>query len=151
MTCYDTQNTPYSADWVEDGQFMNPMISAQNCVQELEMNWTAIQSCGGNISGFVNGTWNETIGQMGWELANKSAQYFYNTFPEFRGEDSARFHVPHLYINNVEQELNNLANMWNVTKQLCDNGAQQAPVCASVSKALDPIWSGATETGHVTV
>jgi len=126
------------------------MIAAKNCASELDMNWAAIQSCGGNISGsFANGTWNETIGEMGWELANKSAEYFYNTFPEFRGVDSARFHVPHLYINNVEQDLNNLANMWNVTKQLCDNGAQSAAVCSSVAKALDPIWTGEIETGDV--
>lgn len=143
MTCYDSQNIPYSSDWV---QFMNPMSAAQQCAQDLNMNWSAIQSCAGNISGrFANGTWNETIGQMGLDLANKAAAYFYDTFPENRGEVNGRFHVPHLYINNVEQDLNNLADMWNVTKQLCDSGAHNAPVCSSVDKALEPIWTGATK------
>lgn len=143
MTCYDSQNIPFSSDWVQD---MNPMDAAQQCAQELGMNWTAIQSCAGNITGRnSDGTFNETIGDMGVELANQAAQYFVDTFPQFRGVDSARFNVPHLYINDVEQDLNNLANMWNVTKQLCDHGAQQAPVCASVGQALSPIWAGETK------
>jgi len=76
---------------------MNPMNAAQQCAEELEMDWTAIQSCAGNISGrFTNGTWNETIGQMGLDLANEAATYFYDTSPNYRGEDNGMFHVPHL-------------------------------------------------------
>lgn len=141
MTCYDSQNIPYSADWAPD---INPMSSAQSCAQSLNMNWTAIQACGGNISGkFANGTWNETVGSQAWELAKEAATYFYNTFPTYRGIDTPMFHVPHLYINNVEQPLNNLVSMWNLTKQLCNNGAQRAAVCDSVDQADLPDWDGA--------
>lgn len=139
MTCYDSQNIPYSADWATMDMMPNAMQAAQSCAQSLSLNWTAIQTCGGNISS--DGTY--TIGAQSEALITEAAQYFYDTFPDNRGLENGMFHVPHLYINNQEQALNNLINMWNTTKQLCDNGASGAEVCDSVSKAKQPVWEGA--------
>lgn len=138
MTCYDSQNIPYSADWAT--QMPNAMQAAQACAQSLSLNWTAIQTCGGNISS--DGTY-VTIGEQSEAFITEAAQYFYDTFPDNRGLENGMFHVPHLYINDQEQALNNLINMWNTTKQLCDNGAGGAEVCKGVSKAKQPVWEGA--------
>lgn len=142
LTCYDSQNIPYSSDWVSD---MNPMDAAQTCVQDLGMDWADVKACGGSISGdFASGNYTEVIGNQSWQLATEAAQYFYDTFPDYRGVQNAMFHVPHLYIDDVDQGLDNLEDMWNITAVLCANGADAAAVCAGVKDALPPIWDGAT-------
>lgn len=136
MTCYDSANIPYSADWADD---IDPMYSAQSCINSTLGfdHWEAVQTCAGNISGGMPGYQSEA-------LMIEAAQYFYDTFPNNRGTESSHFNVPHLYINNQEQALNNLVSMWNTTHQLCKNGASAAAVCASVEKAKEPDWQGAT-------
>jgi len=146
MACYDTYNVPFSSDWVTNQEMPNPMQAAKHCVQSLGMNWTAIQACGGNISGnfWEPGNFTYSIGAQSTELITEAAQYFYDTFPMYRGIETPKFSVPHLYINDKEQALNNLANMWNTTDQLCQNGAHNAAVCKVIAKAQNPIWTGAT-------
>lgn len=140
LTCYDTQNIPYSSDWVTYDEMPNPMQAAQQCAEDLNLNWTAIQSCGGNITGdFASGNYTETIGEKGWQLAIEASDYFYETF--FKARTGVKFFVPNLYINNVSQDLNNLEDMWNITKELCDSGAA-ASICSVAQQAGVPVWDG---------
>lgn len=137
-TCFDNQNIPYSSDWT---QFMNPMWAAGNCSQTLNLSWDNIHACGGDIIGdFSSGDYTEVVGDEGNALAGEAAKYFYDTFPLRRGIENAMFHVPHLYINNVEQGLDNLESIWNVTGVLCAAGASAAPVCNGVTSHLKPLW-----------
>jgi hypothetical protein len=140
LTCFDSANIPYSSDWVSD---MNPMDAAQQCAQGLDMSWTAITTCGGNYTTGV-------VGPESLKLAAEAAAYFLDTFPLFNGKESPMFHVPHVFINNQEQPLDNLENMWNLTATLCQNGAAAA-VCESIQavQPLSPIWMGATKDAVV--
>lgn len=142
LTCYDTQNVPYSSDWVTYDEMPNPMQAAQQCAEDLNLNWTAIQTCGGNITGdFASGNYTEVIGEQGWQLATEASDYFYETF--FKARTGVKFYVPNLYINNLSQDLNNLEDMWNITKALCASGADAA-VCSVAAEAGFPSWDGDT-------
>lgn len=143
MTCYDSQNIPYSSDWASS--MPSPMLAAQYCINQTVGfdSWQAVQDCGGMITGdWSSGNYTYTIGAQSEVLIAEAAQYFYDTFPSRRGIENAMFSVPHLYINNEEQDLNNLVNMWNTTLQLCNNGAHNAEVCKGISEAKKPIWTG---------
>lgn len=120
---------------------MNPMWAAGNCSQTLNLPWDKIQTCGGDIIGdFASGEYTEVVGAEGKALAAEAAKYFYDTFPSRRGIENAMFHVPHLYINNVDQGLDNLESIWNVTGVLCAAGAGAAPVCNGVDTHMKPLW-----------
>lgn len=137
-TCFDNQNIPYSSDWA---QYMNPMWAAGNCSTTLKLPWDKIQACGGDITGdFASGDYTEVVGVEGNALAAEAAKYFYDTFPSRRGVENAMFDVPHLYINDMEQNLDNLESIWNVTKVLCGAGASAAPVCTGIATHLAPLW-----------
>lgn len=126
---------------------MNPMWAAGNCSQTLNLPWENISKCGGDIIGdFSSGNYTEVIGEEGKALASEAAQYFYDTFPLRRGIENPMFHVPHLYINNVDQGLDNLESIWNVTGVLCAAGASAAPVCNGVDTHLKPLWEPRTIT-----
>lgn len=142
MTCYDSQNIPYSSDWASS--MPSPMMAAQYCINQTASfaSWQAVQECGGNIVDWGLENYTYTIGAQSTELITEAAQYFYDTFPNRRGTENAMFHVPNLYINNQPQELNNLVNMWNTTLQLCNNGASNAAVCSGISQAKMPNWMG---------
>lgn len=133
LTCFDSRNIPYSSDWVVN---LNPMDAAQHCAEALDMDWASIATCGGNYTDGV-------AGAGGLELAKEAATYFLTTFPLFNGTVSPRFQVPHVFINGVDQPLENLEDAWNVTATLCDSGAAAA-VCASIKdvQPLKPIWTG---------
>lgn len=140
LTCYDTQNVPYSSDWVTYDEMPNPMQAAQQCAEDLNLNWTAIQGCGGNITGdFASGNYTEVIGERSLQLATDASTYFYDTF--FRARTGVKFFVPNLYIDDVSQDLNNLEDMWNITKALCASGADAA-ICSVVKQAGVPSWNG---------
>lgn len=145
LTCYDSQNIPYSSDWVTYDEMPNPMQAAQQCAQDLNMNWTSIQICGGNITGNVEtGNYTEVVGEGGRQLAIQASNYFYDTF--FKSRVGVKFYVPNLYIENsagesVSQDLNNLDDMWNITKALCSSGAD-ASICSVASQAGNPDWFG---------
>lgn len=142
MTCYDSQNIPYSSDWAT--QMPSPMMAAQYCINQTVGfdQWQAVQECGGMITDWGLDNYTYSIGSQSEDLINEAATYFYDTFPTRRGIENAMFHVPNLYINNQPQALNNLVNMWNTTLQLCNNGAGKAAVCAGISKAKEPVWMG---------
>lgn len=145
LTCYDSQNTPFSSDWVTFDEMPNPMQAAQQCAEDLGLNWTAIQSCGGNITGNVEtGNYTEVVGAEGRQLAIEAANYFFDTF--FRARSGVKFYVPNLYIENqagesISQDLENLDDMWNITKALCAAGAT-ADICEVAHDAGNPDWFG---------
>jgi len=145
LTCYDSQNIPYSSDWVTYDEMPNPMQAAQQCAEDIAMNWTALQICGGNITGNVEtGNYTEVVGEQGMQLANEAATYFFDTF--FKARSGVKFFVPNLYIGNtagvsVSQDLNNLEDMWNITKALCNSGST-ASICAVAQQAGNPNWFG---------
>jgi len=145
LTCYDSQNIPYSSDWVTYDEMPNPMQAAQQCVEDLGMDWSTVQACGGNITGNVEtGNYTEVIGEESMRLANEASIYFYDTF--FKARTGVKFYVPNLYIANtdgdsVSQNLNNLVDSWNITKALCDSGAS-ASVCQVAQSAGNPNWFG---------
>jgi hypothetical protein len=142
LTCYDSQNIPYSSDWVTYDEMPNPMQATQQCAEDLNLNWTAIQTCGGNITGNVEtGNYTEVIGEQGRQLATEASNYFYDTF--FKARTGVKFYVPNLYINDVSQDLDNLVDMWNITKALCAYGAK-ASVCSVAQQAGVPSWDGDT-------
>lgn len=140
LTCYDSQNIPYSSDWVTYDEMPNPMQAAQQCAEDIGLDWTAIQTCGGNFTGNVEtGNYTEVIGAQSLQLATEASNYFFDTF--FKARTGVKFFVPNLYINNVEQPLNNLEDTWNITKKLCADGAK-ASVCAVAQSATNPDWLG---------
>lgn len=145
LTCYDAQNIPFSSDWVTYDEMPNPMQAAQQCAEDLNMNWTTIQTCGGSITGNVEtGNYTEVVGEGGVQLATEAANYFFDTF--FKARVGVKFYVPNLYIENsagdsVSQNLNNLDDMWNITKALCSSGAD-ASICSVASQAGNPSWFG---------
>lgn len=140
LTCYDSQNIPYSSDWVTYDEMPNPMQAALYCAQMVGLNQTTIQSCGGNLTGNVeSGNYTEVVGEQGRLLAIGAADYFYDTF--FKSRTGVKFYVPNLYIQNVEQDLENLVDSWNVTKTLCSVGAQ-ADICKVAAEAGNPTWDG---------
>jgi len=142
LTCFDSQNIPYSSDWVTYDEMPNPMQAAQQCAEDLSLDWTAIQTCGGNITGNVDtGNYTEVVGKQGYQLSVDASNYFFDTF--FKSRTGVKFYVPNLYIGNVEQDLNNLEDMWNITKALCDNGAD-ASICTVAQQAGNPTWLGDT-------
>lgn len=147
LTCFDSQNIPYSSDWVTYDEMPNPMQAAQQCAEDLNMDWTAVQTCGGNITGNVEtGNYTEVIGEQGKQLATDAANYFYDTF--FKARSGVKFYVPNLYIgddkgNSVSQDLENLDDMWNITKALCSAGASAtASICTVAQQAGNPTWLG---------
>lgn len=145
LTCYDSQNIPYSSDWVTYDEMPNPMQAAQQCVEDLGMDWPTVQACGGNITGNVEtGNYTEVVGEESMRLANEASIYFYDTF--FKARTGVKFYVPNLYVANtagvsVSQNLNNLVDSWNITKALCDSGAG-ASVCQVAQSAGNPNWFG---------
>lgn len=144
LTCYDSQNIPYSSDWVTYDEMPNPMQAAQQCVEDLGMNWTEVQTCGGNMTGNVDGNYTEVVGEESVRLATEAAEYFYDTF--FKARTGVKFYVPNLYIAgtngvSVSQSLNNLEDSWNITKSLCSVGAN-ASICQVAESAGNPDWFG---------
>lgn len=140
LTCYDSQNIPYSSDWVTYDEMPNPMQAALYCAQDLGLNQTTIQTCGGNITGNVeSGNYTDVVGEQGRQLAIQAANYFYDTF--FKARVGVKFYVPNLYIENVSQDLENLVDSWNVTKALCSAGAK-ADICKVAGEAQNPSWDG---------
>lgn len=145
LTCYDSQNIPYSSDWVTYDEMPNPMQAAQQCVEDLGLNWTQVQTCGGNMTGNVEtGNYTEVVGPESVRLATEAAEYFYDTF--FKARTGVKFFVPNLYIADtagvsVQQDLNNLVDSWNITKELCAVGAN-ASICQVAKTAGNPGWFG---------
>merc|ERR1712072_1657830 len=86
------------------------------------------------------------IGEESMQLATDAANYFFDTF--FKARTGVKFYVPNLYIgdtqgNSVSQDLNNLDDMWNITKALCTAGAQDtASICTVAQQAGNPTWLG---------
>jgi hypothetical protein len=148
LTCYDSQNIPFSSDWVTYDEMPNPMQAAQQCIEDLSLDWAPVQTCGGNITGdFASGNYTEVIGEQSMVLATEASTYFYDTF--FKARTGVKFYVPNVYLtpadksidDNVEQNLNNLVDMWNLTKTLCNYGAD-ASICSVAQQAGNPNWFG---------
>lgn len=117
LTCYDSNNIAFSDEWVTDDDMPTPQQSALQCVNQTEgLNYTAVMACG--------------TGSLGPELQQKASDYYTTTFPQY-ASGTYMFHVPNVYINNVQQQ--NL-DLWSLTKVLCDDGAKDTPLCA----AADP-------------
>lgn len=140
LTCYDSQNIPYSSDWVTYDEMPNPMQAAQQCAEDLSLNWDAIQTCGGNMTGNVEtGNYTEVVGEQSLQLATEASTYFFDTF--FKARVGVKFYVPNLYINDVSQDLNNYVDSWSTIRALCNSGAN-ASVCLAAQQSGDPIWLG---------
>jgi len=118
LTCFDQNNIAYSNDWVPTLPL--PNVSALQCVNQTNPSaYAAVVACGN--------------GPQGQDLKQKAADYFHKTFPMLW--TGARFDVPHLYINNVEQVMNlNGTDLWSFAKTLCSEGAK-APLCNALHTA----------------
>lgn len=114
MTCFDQSNIAYSNYWVTHGEMPSANASALKCVNQTNPSAYAVVLACGN-------------GEKGEDLKKKAADYFHETFPMYW--TGARFDVPHLYINSVEQVINlNGSDIWAFTQQLCNAGAT-LPLC----------------------
>jgi hypothetical protein len=122
LTCFDQNNIAYSNDWVPT--LPSPKVSALTCVNQTNPSaYAAVLACGN--------------GKKGDDLKQEAADYFHKTFPMYW--TGARFDVPHLYINNVEQTINlNGTDMWAYTEVLCHDGATP-PLCDALRKSSNTL------------
>lgn len=141
ISCFDATNIPYSSAWVSE--LANPMRVAKHCADALKLDWQAVHTCGGNISGKAedvdNGNATEIIAQRGWDLAVEQSVFTHKLLEQtgahkFQG-------VPAVSIDNASVELDNLEDMWSLTKAVCARGAT-ASVCSAVNDAGSPGWDG---------
>jgi len=108
LTCFDQNDVAWSDEWVTSGQMPLANVSALKCVnQTAGLDYEAVKKCGN--------------GQQGSDLQLDALKYFEKTFPNL--QTGPRFDVPHVYINNVEQNINLPGNVWTYMKTLCDLGA----------------------------
>lgn len=117
LGCWDQANIQYSPDWT----LPTPEEAALSCVNETIPNaYEAVSTCG-------NGT-------LGEDLKKEAAEYFHATFPEFWTGN--RFSVPHIYIDNVEQEINmDGSDFWEFAQSVCNGGAN-ADLCEGLPQSV---------------
>lgn len=126
LTCFDQKGIAYSDDWVAGGDMPPPNTSALQCANQTGIDSKAVSVC-------FNGT-------KGDELMLEALHYFTETFPMYA--TGARFDVPHVYINNNEQNIDLPGNVWTYVKTLCDLGSGGDVCSALPSNASES--SGAT-------
>lgn len=118
LTCFDQNDIAFSDEWVDAGEMPPPNTSALSCINQTAepARYAAVKACGeGNLSA---------------KLLEDARAYFAETFPMYT--TGPRFDVPHVYINNEEQDVNLPGNVWTYIKTLCNKG-----IGANVCKALE--------------
>lgn len=122
MACFDQSDVAWSDEWVTLGLMPPPNTTALKCANTTGINYTAVKDCGN--------------GKLGEQLQNEALQYFLKTFPMYA--TGARFDVPHLYINDVEQTIDMPPSAWTFIKALCNAGSD-SDVCddAGMTKTKD--------------
>jgi len=136
LTCVDQLTVAYSDEWAIEGEMPNPMQATIHCANETSLDLHAIQSCAGNITSWQSeDNFTEVVGKQGWSLLEDAATYISNVFPN-------GFSVPYARVDDEEQELDNLVNMWNITKRLCAHMNNKAAICSVVGEAGHPDWDG---------
>jgi len=116
LVCFDQNDIAFSDEWVTSGQMPSPNVTAEHCANTTGIDFKAVRACG-------NGTQAE-------ELLLDALHYFAKTFPMYT--TGTRFDVPHVYINNVEQDVNLPGSAWPYLKFLCSKGVG-ASVCSALS------------------
>lgn len=113
LACWDQKNIMWSSEWVLDP----PNTTALNCVDKIIPDaHDAVVSCGS--------------GSLGEDLKTEAADYFHATFPEYWTGN--RFSVPHIYIDNKEQDINlDGTDFWEFTESICTAGAN-AGLCEAL-------------------
>lgn len=136
LTCVDQYTVAYSDEWAIQGMMPNPMRATIHCANQTSLNIDDVQTCGGNITSWESeSNFTEVGGKQGWNLLDAAAKYITAAFPD-------GFSVPNAFIDEEEQELNNLVYMWNITERLCAHMSNKAAICHVVKKAGQPDWEG---------
>lgn len=136
LTCVDQLTVAYSDEWAIQGEMPNPMQATIHCANQISLDIEAVQACGGNITSWQSeDNFTEVGGKQGWSLLGDAASYIAEVFPN-------GFSVPNARVDDEEQELDNLVNMWNITKRLCAHMNHRAAVCSVVKEAGHPDWEG---------
>lgn len=129
LTCFDQSDVAWSDEWVTTGIMPPPKETALRCVNQTGsgLDYKAVLECGN--------------GKLGTQLQQEALEYFMKTFPML--STGARFDVPHIYINGVEQNVvlpqslekpspAGSGSAWTYLKTLCDINSE-AGACAAVS------------------
>jgi len=128
LTCFDQTDVAWSDEWVTTGIMPPPKETALRCVNQTGsgLDYEAVLECGN--------------GKLGTQLQQEALEYFMKTFPML--STGARFDVPHIYINGVEQTVLQQSrakrspagsgSAWTYLKTLCDINSEAA-ACAAVS------------------
>jgi len=94
-----------------------PNVSALTCVNQTnKAAYKAVEACGN--------------GKLGTQLQTDGLEYFTSTFPMYK--TGGRFDVPHVYINNVEQNIDLPGNVWTWMKTVCDINSE-AEACNALA------------------
>jgi len=84
-----------------------PSTTALECANTTGIDYETVKECGN--------------GKLGEQLQHEALQYFVKTFPMYA--TGPRFHVPHLYINDVEQDIDLPGSAWTYIETLCNLGS----------------------------
>lgn len=115
LGCWDQRRILWSSFWTLNA----PAHDALACVNETDAKfntntYSAVKDC--------------AEGSEGDDLLAAAADYFHTTFPMFW--TGSRFSVPHVYIDDVEQDINlDGSDLWGFVTSICRGGAN-APVCS---------------------
>jgi len=137
LTCVDQLTVAYSDEWALQGEMPNPMQATMHCANQTGLKLDAVQRCGGNITSWESqDNFTEVGGKQGWKLLDDAAEYMKEAFPD-------GLSLPNLRIDEEEQSLDTLVDMWNVTKRLCAHMKERkAEICSVVDSAREPGWVG---------
>lgn len=114
LGCWDQSRILWSSYWTLGA----PEHDALSCVNQTAPDtYLAVKSCG--------------EGSESEDLMAAAAAYFHKTFPMFW--TGFRFSVPKVYIDNIEQDVNNDGtDFWEFVRSICSGGANAA-VCNALS------------------